>query len=133
MAKTVLVVDDNSDELMIYSTLLRHAGYDILVTDDADTAIRLASERQPDLALIDLQLQCDKDGCDVIEALRLDPRTCTMPVIVNTAFADLYQPRLRNSQVDAVLQKPIDCEQLLDLVLDRLGPEPNCRVRRHRA
>lgn len=125
MPKTVLVVDDNPDELMIYTTLLRHAGYTILAARDPETAIRLAGERRPDLAVIDLNLGADRDGCDIIEALRGDARTSGMPVIVHTAFADVYQPRLRNAGVDVVLSKPLDHERLLGLVGDRIGALPH--------
>lgn len=120
MPKTVLVLDDNSDELMIYTTLLRHAGYAIIAANDPDVAIRLASERRPDAALIDLHLRAEKDGCDVIDALRSDEHTRTMPVIVHTAFADLYHARLKDAGVARVLQKPLDYDRLLQ-AMEELG------------
>jgi two-component system cell cycle response regulator DivK len=116
------LLDDDYDELAIYSTLLRHAGYDILATHDPDAAVQLAADHQPDLAIVDMNLHSTKDGRDVIDALRRDDRTSDIPVIIHTAFADVYHARLDSAGSETVLKKPLDCGVLLQVVQDRIGP-----------
>jgi two-component system, cell cycle response regulator DivK len=121
--KVVLVVEDNTDELMIYTTLLNYAGYDVLPAESYETALRVATENRPDLAIIDVNLgNPNYDGCDLVNAFRADDRTCSMPVIAHTAFGDVYRNALENAGCSTILHKPNNPTVIIDAVRQLIGP-----------
>lgn len=120
--KTILVVEDNKDELMIYTTLLSFRGYAILAAAGFDDALQIALEQLPDLAVIDVNLgDPNRDGCDLIEALRADDRTRDMPVIAHTAFGDVYRQSLERVGCNAIIHKPSSPTALLDAIEKVIG------------
>ena len=88
----VLVVDDNPQVLDLTSLVLTHAGYRAETASDGPAALTWAQENQPDLILLDL-LMPDMDGLAVLRALRSDPQTADIPVVVVTASAQPSAPR----------------------------------------
>jgi two-component system cell cycle response regulator DivK len=125
--KTILVVEDNNDELMIYTTLLSFRGYSILAAATFDAALAVAQAQQPDLAVIDIQLNDpqDRDGCDLVCALREDERTRDMPVIAHTAFGDVYREHLDQAGCASIIHKPSSPSVLLDAIVSLIGPGVN--------
>ena len=79
---TVLVVDDDPQELRYVRDVLVNAGYSALVTGDPEEAVRLMQEERPKLALLDLVLP-DTDG---IELMRDLLRIADLPVIFLSAY-----------------------------------------------
>ncbi len=67
---TVLVVEDDPDQLIIRCMLLTHHGFETRRAGDSETAIRLASEEQPEIAVIDLRLPTEEMGLSLIRELR---------------------------------------------------------------
>lgn len=121
--KTILVVEDNSDELMIYTTLLSYRGYSILAAAGFDEAMRIATEQLPDLAVIDVNLgDPTRDGCDLLQALRSDERTKDLPVIAHTAFGDVYHDSLERVGCASVIHKPSSPALLMDEIERVIGP-----------
>jgi two-component system, cell cycle response regulator DivK len=121
--KVVLVVEDNQDELMIYTTLLSYAGYTILAAADYASALDIAAAQRPDLAIVDVNLGPDtRDGTDLVRALRDVPTTADIPVIAHTAYGDLYRDALEAAGCDRVLHKPTNPALLLDAVREMIGP-----------
>jgi two-component system, cell cycle response regulator DivK len=121
--KVILVVEDNRDELMIYTTLLSYHGYAILAATDFDTALEIASEQKPDLAVIDVNLGDPRfDGCDLVKAFRDGVATARMPVIAHTAFGDVYRQSLQRVGCETVIHKPTNPSVLLEAVQLLIGP-----------
>ncbi|CAN5630091.1 response regulator [soil metagenome] len=124
--KVVLVVEDNSDELMIYSTLLRHHGYEIITATHYQAALEIASERQPDLAIVDVNLgHASRDGCDLISAFRRNPATANMAVVAHTAFGDVYRRSLEKAGCNGIVHKPSNPTVLVREVERLLGRGPS--------
>ena len=118
----MLVVEDNSDELMIYTTLLSFRGYAILAAASFDEALEIAIDQQPDLAVIDVHLNDpQRDGCDLLEALREDERTRHIPVIAHTAFGDVYRNALHRVGCEAIVHKPSSPAVLLEAIEKLIG------------
>ena len=116
-------MEDNSDELMIYTTLLSYRGYSILAAAGFDEALRIATEQQPDLAVIDVNLgDPTRDGCDLLQALRNDDRTKDLPVIAHTAFGDVYRDSLERVGCASVIHKPSSPQLLMDEIERVIGP-----------
>jgi two-component system alkaline phosphatase synthesis response regulator PhoP len=81
---TILVVDDQPDIVAIARDYLDRAGFRVLTAGDGDAALRLARVEHPNLLVLDLMLP-GMDGLDVTRALRRDPATADLPIIMLTA------------------------------------------------
>jgi CheY-like chemotaxis protein len=81
---TILVADDDSDILCLVSATLRASGYDILQTHDGDEALETALRERPTLAVLDVNMP-RRDGFEVTSALRSNPATAQMPIIILSA------------------------------------------------
>jgi two-component system alkaline phosphatase synthesis response regulator PhoP len=81
---TILVVDDEPGILTIARDYLDRAGFRVISAGDGLTALRLARAERPSLLVLDLMLP-GLDGLDVARALREDPATRALPIIMLTA------------------------------------------------
>jgi CheY-like chemotaxis protein len=106
--QTLLLVEDNEDNRIIYSTVLRHLGYEVIEAQDGVEAVELARSALPDLILMDISIP-RMDGWEATRILRGDPRTQAIPIIALTAHA-LADDRERASEVgfSSYLAKPIE-------------------------
>lgn len=128
-AATVLLVEDNEDNLRIYSTILTYSGYQVIEATDGEAGLAAARERQPSLILMDVSIP-KIDGWEVTRILKADPATATIPVIALTAHA-LATDRERAQEIgfDGYISKPAEPRQVLAEVERRLGkPTPRQAV-----
>jgi CheY-like chemotaxis protein len=105
---TLLLVEDNEDNRIIYSTVLRHLGYEVVEAQDGEEAIELARSVQPNLILMDISIP-KVDGWEATRILRQDPTTSAIPIIALTAHA-LADDRARAAEVGftSYLAKPVE-------------------------
>jgi len=84
--KTILVVDDEPDILDLQTRLIETQlpGYGVLRACDGREALRILGSTRPALVLLDLMMP-ELDGFGVLEAMRANPDTCSIPVIVLTS------------------------------------------------
>lgn len=83
---SVLVVEDNPQNMMLVRDLLHAQGYHVLQATAGMEGWELAREHRPDLILMDIQLP-DVSGLEVIKWLKNDEDLKSIPVIAVTAFA----------------------------------------------
>jgi two-component system cell cycle response regulator DivK len=104
----LLLVEDNEDNRIIYSTVLRHIGYTVIEALDGVQAIALARSEHPDLILMDISIP-EVDGWEATRILRADPATRDIPIIALTAHA-LADDRERATAVGftSYLAKPVE-------------------------
>ena len=104
----LLLVEDNEDNRIIYSTVLRHIGYTVIEALDGIQAIALARSELPDLILMDISIP-EVDGWEATRILRADPATRDIPIIALTAHA-LADDRERATAVGftSYLAKPVE-------------------------
>ncbi len=117
----ILVIDDDDAVLKLTSLYLSRAGYHVEECLDSMKALGIISSSLPDLVLCDIHLP-GLDGYGLLSALRAQPATEALPVIMMTAHAD--HPGFRKSMklgADDYLTKPLDREELLDAVAARLA------------
>jgi DNA-binding response OmpR family regulator len=81
---TVLIADDDRDILELLAYRLGREGYEVLRASDGEEALRLAVERKPDLALLDVMMP-KLDGFQVTRQIREHEATRLIPVILITA------------------------------------------------
>jgi len=108
VVKTVLLVEDNEDNRIVYSTILQHFGYRVMEALNGEDGIAKARSERPDLILMDISIPVI-DGWEATQVLKGDPETCGIPIIALTAHA-LASDRERAMEVgcDSYLAKP--CE-----------------------
>lgn len=79
-----LVVDDEPDVQELLSVLLTRAGYDVLRAGDGEEALRLARQHLPAVVVVDVRMP-KLDGYQTTRALRADPATAGLKVVILTA------------------------------------------------
>src|SRR5438046_10291118 len=84
MSATVLIVDDHEDNVLILSTSLLKRGYEIRIARDGSSALASVRQQRPDVILLDVMMP-GMDGMQVLDHLKLDPKTASIPVVMVTA------------------------------------------------
>jgi two-component system, OmpR family, alkaline phosphatase synthesis response regulator PhoP len=113
VSRTILVVDDEPGIVTVVRDYLDRAGYRVLTAGDGVTALRLARAERPSLLVLDLMLP-GLDGLDVTRALRRDPVTAQLPIIMLTARVE-EADRLIGLELgaDDYLTKPFSPRELV--------------------
>ncbi|HKX43708.1 MAG TPA: response regulator [Burkholderiaceae bacterium] len=94
---TVLVVDDDPSAVELMTAYLSQPGYQTLRAFGGQEGIDLAMRHLPDLVVLDL-LMPDIGGIEVVEALKLNPQTAEIPVIIVTAKEFSDEDRMQLSE-----------------------------------
>ena len=84
MGNTILVVDDSPDIALISARMLTSRGFAAITSNDGAEALVLVTRQRPSLILLDVMMP-GMSGLDVLRALKADPHTATIPVIMVTA------------------------------------------------
>jgi CheY-like chemotaxis protein len=111
----ILLVEDSKFLRISTGRALARAGYEMSFAGDGDEALLIAAEKLPDLILLDMMLP-KMSGLEVLKALKKEPATATIPVVVLTGLSQTNAERLRGDGAFAFLTKA-------DLALDQ-GAEP---------
>ena len=118
---TVLLVEDNEDNLLIYSTILRHSGFTVVEARDGQAGIDSAKSSLPGLILMDVSIPLI-DGLEATRRLKADPATAHIPIIALTAHALASdQQKAIEAGCDAYIAKPAEPRVVLAAVKDYLG------------
>jgi two-component system, cell cycle response regulator DivK len=124
----VLLVEDNEDNRTIYSTILRHLGFEVIEAQDGIQAVALARSEHPDLILMDISIP-GIDGWEATRILRQDPSTHGIPIIALTAHA-LADDRKRATEAGftSYLAKPIEPHAVVAEVRRWIGRKGETRT-----
>ncbi len=111
--RTVLIVEDNEDNRIVYSTILRHHGFRVTEALDGQEGIAKARRDLPDIILMDISIPLI-DGWEVTQTLKREQATSHIPVIALTAHA-MPGDRERAMEVgcDGYLAKPCEPRAVL--------------------
>ena len=82
---TVLIAEDDEDQLAIRSALLRRSGFGTLEASNVPAALEIVEREKPSCALIDLCLPTEQDGLRLIREMK--QRYPAMPVFVLTGHS----------------------------------------------
>jgi two-component system cell cycle response regulator DivK len=112
----VLIVDDSEKNRKLARDVLRAAGIGTLEAVAGTDAIALATERSPDLILLDLQLP-DIAGMEVAQKLRVSARTAHIPIVALSASPYVGScDQLQAAGFAGYLGKPIDVREFPEQV-----------------
>jgi DNA-binding response OmpR family regulator len=108
----ILVADDDDDILLLVTTRLRRDGHEIVQASRGDTALALAREMKPALAVLDVGMP-GLDGFEVLAAIRADETLNDTKVLLLTAKAQESDVRRGYaSGADAYVKKPFSPAEL---------------------
>jgi CheY-like chemotaxis protein len=114
--KTVLVVDDMSDNLILISLSLQDMGYRVVTATNGADALNVAKLARPDLILMDIAMP-QQDGLAATRRIREETDLQNTPVIALTAFdTDGFRQAAFDAGFNGYLTKPIDFDRLRSLM-----------------
>ena len=113
---TILVVDDNAQNLELLQAYLEDLGCRIIPATDGIQALAAVSEHSPDLILLDIMMP-KMSGFEVCRRLKTDQATADIPIVMVTALNELGDiERAVAAGTDDFLSKPINKLELLTRV-----------------
>lgn len=118
---TILIADDQPDNLMLLSRYLEKEGYSYIKAKDGLETLEKTRNYMPDLILLDVNMP-HKDGFAVLSEIRGDPATEHIPVIILTA-AKVDPTQIQsglNMGADDYVLKPFDRRELLARIRTKL-------------
>jgi DNA-binding response OmpR family regulator len=89
----ILIVDDSRFLRVANERALVKAGYEVITAADGEEGLRLAIEQKPDLVVLDMLLP-KLSGPEVLRALRKNPETAAIPVMVLTSLPQTNEQKL---------------------------------------
>jgi class 3 adenylate cyclase/CheY-like chemotaxis protein len=112
-AAKILIVDDTPANIRLLASLLTVNGYDVETAASGEEGLKKVAEYRPDLLLLDIMMP-GMNGYDVCRAIRADPTTGVLPVVLVTSL-DPAQERIKGLEAgaDDFLTKPINQAELL--------------------
>jgi len=100
----VLLVEDSKFLRIANQRALARAGYEVSTAADGEEALRVAVEKLPDIILLDMMLP-RLSGLEVLHALKHNPPTADIPVIILTSLSQRNEERLIHEGAAAYFEK----------------------------
>jgi two-component system cell cycle response regulator DivK len=105
---SVLVIEDNKDNLKIMTYALQRAGYSVIAADLGEEGFKLALKERPYFILMDIDLP-DMDGIETTKKIRASEIDGEIPIIAVTSYAMTGdRDRVLAAGCDGYIEKPID-------------------------
>ena len=124
MKSRILVVNDTQEILELFRMLLEEEeGYDVVLSGFPIQQVKEIEHIKPDLIILDLVLGDEKTGMQMLQMLKMQRSTATIPVLVCTAALQIVreQEGYLVSQGVHVVYKPFEIDDLMANVKQLLG------------
>jgi len=117
---SILITDDNPENLRVLSEILKQEGYGVRVALDGESALKSIKSIPPDLVLLDIQLP-KMDGYEVCKQLKGQAEYKDIPIIFISAMSEAFNKVLAfEAGGDDYIQKPFQMEEVLARVKTHL-------------
>ena len=117
--KLILAVDDIPVNQTLLKSQLRFSEYDVITASNGKEALQKIANDHPDAVLLDIMMP-GMDGFDVLEAIRQNPETEELPVIMLTSLSEMeHHAHATMKGANGYLTKPLVTNQLI-ASLDKL-------------
>ena len=111
MSAKVLVVDDNPRNVKLLAELLKAEKYEVITAESGEAALNFVAAEKPDLVLLDVMMP-GMNGYEVCEAIRANPATTVLPVVLVTALDPQERVKGLQAGADDFLTKPVNQAEL---------------------
>lgn len=110
--KTILVVEDDKNQLLLYDQELSLEGYNIVIARDGLEAVKKVKEQLPDLIVMDINMP-KMNGIEAMGRILSEHRE--IPIIINTAYSS-YKDDFMSWAADAYIIKSSNLKELKDKI-----------------
>lgn len=115
--KTILVVEDDKNQVLLYEQELSFEGYRVIVARDGQEAIKKTREQLPDLIVMDINMP-KMDGIESMSGILSEHKN--IPIIINTAYSS-YKDSFMSWSADAYIIKSSDLSELKKKIKELLN------------
>lgn len=113
--RTILVIEDDPNQQVIYKISMQKAGYSTIIRDNALDGLRWLEQILPDMILMDMNLP-GISGLEMLQRIRQTENGRDVPVIVATASQSFHEEDFMPYQVAQFMRKPIRPSILIDII-----------------
>ena len=127
MPKKVLIIDDDIDLVEAMRITLEGAGLTVIDAQDGQKGLSKIKKEKPDLVILDVMMGTQDEGFHIAYALRQNPATADLPIIMVTAIGQETGFAFNKEKdgdflpVNEFIEKPINPDKLIDTVKSNLG------------
>lgn len=116
MPKAILLADDSLTIQKVVELTFSDTSYELTAVSNGVEALEALKRSRPDLVIADVVMP-GKNGYEVCEAVKSDPATASIPVILlSGTFEPFDRDRAEKARADAIVTKPFDSKNLLSQV-----------------
>lgn len=114
--KTILVVEDDKNQLLLYKQELSLEGYKVIAAKDGLEAVQKVKEQVPDLIVMDINMP-KMNGIESMSRILSEQK---IPIIINTAYSS-YKDNFMSWSADAYIIKSSDLKELKSKIKELIG------------
>jgi len=123
MKKNILIIDDDQDLVRSMQVIIGNENYNVNSAGNGKEGYVEIKKEKPDLLLLDIMMDSDLEGYNLLHQLKRDPLYKTMPVILFTGMLDEMKVNFADGADDPELlpnvyfqHKPVDPLELLEKI-----------------
>ena len=121
MAKKILIADDEQNIVISLEFLMKREGFEVLIANDGEEAVRRIRSDPPDLVLLDVMMP-KKSGFEVCQEIKADPALAAVRILMLTAKGrDTEVAKGLALGADAYMTKPFSTKELVEKVRSMRG------------
>jgi len=117
MKKTILLIEDEENQRILYSEELEKEGYTVFTASDGLKGLKIIEEKQIDLVVLDIRMP-EMDGLETLSKILGERKN--LPVIIYTAYPH-YKTNFMSWGADIYLVKSSNINELKEKVKELLG------------
>lgn len=123
MTKKILIADDEPNIVTALEFLLQRSGYEVLLAQDGEAALKQVEEHLPDLVLLDVMMSV-KSGYEVCQRMRARPEWQHIKIVMLSAKGREAEVNKGLSMgADSYVTKPFSNRELVAKIQELLAPQ----------
>ncbi len=115
MKKIILIIEDEDLMVRMYTKLFSFEGFDVSSSTNGEHGLKKAKEEKPDLIILDIMMP-KMNGLEVLEALKSNPETAKIPVVILTNLGndETLKQSLQLGAAGYLVKSQVTNESLVD-------------------